>query len=157
MTRHDQGRPPGRIPLVDPTEQARCAAAFDEVEQSGGPAPAGQAHDAGDEAGRAGRGGGLERGLVHPDRIDAGQPVRVVHPGGAVLADRGHRGAPTDPELPGLRVPETPYTSCHLPILVEQAADAVVSFDLADVGGRGLGEWSCGSCLPECAVWTVIV
>src|SRR5215212_135240 len=38
----------------------------------------------------------------------------------------------------------TPHTSCHLPTFVEEAADAVASLDLADVGRRGLGEWPCG-------------
>jgi len=54
-------------------------------------------------------------------------------------------------------VPETLRTSCHLPVFVEEPAEAVVSMDLADVGWRGPGEWPCGGCLPECAVWTVIV
>jgi hypothetical protein len=40
---------------------------------------------------------GLKRGLVHPDCLDTGEPVRVIDPGLVVLADRGHRGAPTDP------------------------------------------------------------
>jgi hypothetical protein len=57
----------------------------------------------------------------------------------------------------GLWVPETPRTSCCLLICVEEAAEAVVSLDLADVGRRGVGEWPCGSCLPERSVWTVIV
>lgn len=32
--------------------------------------------------------------------VDAGEPVRVAHSRLAMLADRGHRGAPPDPELP---------------------------------------------------------
>jgi hypothetical protein len=54
-------------------------------------------------------------------------------------------------------VPETLRTSCCLLIFVEEAAEAVVSLDLVDVGRRALGEWPCGSCLPERSVWTVIV
>jgi hypothetical protein len=47
--------------------------------------------------------------------------------------------------------------SCDVLIFVEEAADAVVSMDLADVGRRGVGDRPCGSSLPEAAVWTVIV
>ncbi len=50
-----------------------------------------------------------------------------------------------------------PRTSCCLLIFVEEAAEAVVSLDLADVSRRGVGEWPCGSYLPERSVWTVIV
>jgi hypothetical protein len=42
-------------------------------------------------------------------------------------------------------------------IFVEKAADAVASFDLAYLGWRVVGEWPCGSCLPQAAVRTVIV
>jgi hypothetical protein len=37
-------------------------------------------------------------------------------------------------------VPETLSTSCHLLVFVEEAADAVVSLDLADVGRCMVGE-----------------
>ena len=40
----------------------------------------------------------------------------------------------------GLWVPETLHMSCDLLIFVEEAADAVVSLDLADVGRRAVGE-----------------
>jgi hypothetical protein len=56
-----------------------------------------------------------------------------------------------------LWVPETLRMSCDVLIFVQEAADAVVSLDLADVGRRALGEGPRGSCLPERAVWTVIV
>jgi hypothetical protein len=41
-----------------------------------------------------------------------------------------------------LWVPETPRTSCGLLIFVEEAAEAVVSLDLADLGRRTVGEWA---------------
>ena len=47
--------------------------------------------------------------------------------------------------------------SCDVLIFVEEAADAVVSLDLADVGRRGLREWPCGSGLPQAAVRAVMV
>jgi hypothetical protein len=47
--------------------------------------------------------------------------------------------------------------SCDVLIFVEEAADAVVSVDLADVGRRAVGEWPCGSCLAQAAVRSVIV
>jgi len=40
-----------------------------------------------------------------------------------------------------LWVPETRRTSCGLLIFVEEAADAVVSVDLADLGRCTVGEW----------------
>jgi hypothetical protein len=42
-------------------------------------------------------------------------------------------------------------------IFVEEAAEAVVSFDLEYLGWRAVGEWPCGSCLSQAAVRTVIV
>jgi hypothetical protein len=39
-------------------------------------------------------------------------------------------------------VPATLSTSCDLLIFVEDAAESVVSFDLADLGWRAVGEWS---------------
>jgi hypothetical protein len=41
-----------------------------------------------------------------------------------------------------LWVPETPQTSCDLLILVDEPAEAVVSFDLVDLGCCVTGEWS---------------
>ena len=41
-----------------------------------------------------------------------------------------------------LWVPETLRTACGLLIFVEEAAEAVVSFDLGDLGRRAVGEWS---------------
>ena len=98
----DRG-PPAGLALAHPADQRRCAAVGDHIEQPGGPAAAGQIDDAGHEAGRAGRRRGLERGLVHPDRLDPVEAGGVVHPRRAVGADRGHRGAPADPELAGHR------------------------------------------------------
>jgi hypothetical protein len=46
---------------------------------------AGQVHDPGHERGRAGGGG--ERGLVHPDRANPGQPSQVVDQRSPVIAD----------------------------------------------------------------------
>ena len=57
----------------------------------------------------------------------------------------------------GLWVLEIMHTSCGLLILVEETAEPVVSFDLADVGRRVMGEWPCGSSLAQGAVRTVIV
>ena len=57
----------------------------------------------------------------------------------------------------GLWVPETLRTSCDLLIFVEEAAEAVVSFDLGDVGRRAVGECPCGGCLPQTAVRTMII
>jgi hypothetical protein len=54
-------------------------------------------------------------------------------------------------------VPETPQTSRDLLILVDEPAEAVVSFDLVDLGCGVTGEWSCGSGLPQGAVRPVIV
>jgi hypothetical protein len=66
-----------------------------------------------------------------------------------------------DLALDGLRwrlwVPETPQTSRDLLILVDEPAEAVVSFDLVDLGCGVTGEWSCGSGLPQGAVRPVIV
>ena len=39
-------------------------------------------------------------------------------------------------------VPETLRTSCDLLIFVEEAAEAVVSLDLVDLGRRAVGEWA---------------
>ena len=52
---------------------------------------------------------------------------------------------------------ETLHMSCDLLIFVEEAADTVVSSDLADLGRRAVGEWSRGSSLPQAAVRMVIV
>ena len=72
------------------------------------------------------------------------------------LVDRSvARGAST--RGTALWVPETLRTSCDVLIFVEEAADAVVSLDLADLGRRAVGEWPCGSSLPQAAVRTVIV
>ena len=49
----------------------------------------------------------------------------------------------------GLWVPETLFTSRDLLIFVEEAAQAVVSFDLGDVGRCAVGERPCGGCLPQ--------
>ena len=49
-------------------------------------------------------------------------------------------------------VPETLRTSCGLLIFVEEAAEAVVSFDLGDLGRRAVGEWPRRSSLPQTAV-----
>jgi hypothetical protein len=38
-------------------------------------------------------------------------------------------------------VPETLQTSCDLLIFVEEAADAIMSLDLGDLGRRRVGEW----------------
>ena len=46
-------------------------------------------------------------------------------------------------------VPESRRTSCDLLILVDEPAEAVVSFDLVDLGCCATGEWSCGSGLPQ--------
>ena len=51
----------------------------------------------------------------------------------------------------------TPQTSRDLLILVDEPAEAVVSFDLVDLGCGVTGEWSCGSGLPQSAVRPVIV
>ena len=40
---------------------------------------------------------------------------------------------------------------------MEEAADAVVALDLADLGRRAMGEWPCGSSLAQAAVRTVEV
>jgi hypothetical protein len=56
-----------------------------------------------------------------------------------------------------LWVPEIMHTSCGLLMFVEEAAEPVVSFDLADVGRRAVGEWPCRSSLAQGAVRTVIV
>jgi len=40
---------------------------------------------------------------------------------------------------------------------VEEAAEAVVSFDLGDVGRCAVGERPCGGCLPQTAVRMMIV
>ena len=40
-----------------------------------------------------------------------------------------------------LYAPETLKTLCDVLIFVEEAADAVVSLDLADLGRRRVGEW----------------
>jgi hypothetical protein len=41
----------------------------------------------------------LERGLVQPERLHAGEPGGIVDAWVAMLADRTHRGAPADTEL----------------------------------------------------------
>ena len=46
------------------------------------------------------------------------------------------------PAMALLWVPETLRTSCGLLIFVEEAAEAVVSFDLGDLGWRAVGEGS---------------
>ncbi len=47
--------------------------------------------------------------------------------------------------------------SCDLLIFVEEATKAVVSLDLGDLGRRAVGEGSCGGCLSQAAVRTVII
>ena len=42
----------------------------------------------------------------------------------------------------GLWVPESRRTSCDLLILADEPAEAVVSFDLVDLGCCATGEWS---------------
>ena len=44
-------------------------------------------------------------------------------------------------DLVNLWVPETLHMSCDVLIFVEEAAEAVVSLDLADLGRRAVGEW----------------
>ena len=62
------------------------------------------------------------------------------------------------PRCPHRRVgARTPQTSRDLLILVDEPAEAVVSFDLVDLGCGVTGEWSCGSGLPQSAVRPVIV
>ena len=56
-----------------------------------------------------------------------------------------------------LWVPEILRTSCRLLIFVEEAAEAVVSLDLADLGRRAVGECPCGGCLRQAAVRTMII
>src|SRR3954452_2916889 len=53
--------------------------------------------------------------------------------------------------------PKPLHMSCDVLIFVEEAADAVASLYLAQFGRRAVGEWPCGSCLSQAAVWTVIV
>jgi hypothetical protein len=66
-------------------------------------------------------------------------------------------GSPQRQNPESLSVPETPQTSRGLLILVDERAEAVVSFDLVDLGCGVTGEWSCGSGLPQGAVRPVIV
>jgi hypothetical protein len=92
-------RLPGRVAPAEPVLNCGFAAAGDDVEQLGaGAARAGHGHDAGDELGGRARPGGQERGLVHPDRDDAGEPGGVLDERRPVLADRAHHGAPADAE-----------------------------------------------------------
>ena len=56
-------------------------------------------------------------------------------------------GAPTSlakigSSLANVWVPESRRTSCDLLILVEEPAEAVVSFDLVDLSCCAAGEWS---------------
>jgi len=48
-----------------------------------------------------------------------------------------------------LWVPERRVRSCDLLILVDEAAEAVALLDLAEVGSRSVGEWTCGSSVPQ--------
>ena len=97
---------PGRVALGEPAGQDAAAATRHNVEQPGlaGGLPraagrAGQVDQTGGEHGGMAGVGGQERGLVHSERAHAGQPNGVVDQRGAVLADRAHHRAPTDPEL----------------------------------------------------------
>ena len=83
----------------DPAAQRGGRASRHNIEQ---PGPcAGQVHDAGRERRRPAGVRGLERGLIHTDRVHPGEPARVADERGAVLADRGHHRRPTDPEVGG--------------------------------------------------------
>ncbi|MBA3989752.1 MAG: hypothetical protein H0X54_01745 [Propionibacteriales bacterium] len=55
----------------------------------------------GDEHGVVGGVRGQERGLIHSQRRYSNQPLGVLDQRGAVLADRGHRGAPPHSEVGG--------------------------------------------------------
>ena len=48
-----------------------------------------------------------------------------------------------------LWVPETLFTSRDLLIFVEEAAEAVVSLGLVDLGRRAVGECPCGAAWPR--------
>src|SRR3954453_11009484 len=63
----------------------------------------------------------------------------------------------TAPARVTLWVPQSRCTSCDLLILVDEPAEAVVSFDLVGLGWCAAGEWSCGSGLPQGAVRPVTV
>src|SRR3954452_2363215 len=52
-----------------------------------------------------------------------------------------HRPAPLPASRP-CGCPKPLHTSCDVQILVEEAADAVVSLDLAYLGWRAVGEWA---------------
>jgi hypothetical protein len=52
---------------------------------------------------------------------------------------------------------ETLRTSCGLLIFVEEAAEAVVSLDLVDLGRRAVGECPCGGCLAQAAVRAMMI
>jgi hypothetical protein len=47
--------------------------------------------------------------------------------------------------------------SCDVLIFMEEAADAVVSLDPAQLSRHAVGKWPCRSCLPQAAVRTVII
>ena len=94
----DAGPPPGRL-VQDPAGQRRPAPAGHHVEQPRRPTVSGSdINDPDDEHGVVGRVGGQERGLVHAQRRDAGESVRVVDQRPAVLAHRGHHRGPADTE-----------------------------------------------------------
>jgi hypothetical protein len=54
-------------------------------------------------------------------------------------------------------VPESRRTSCNLLILVDEAAEAIASLDLVDLGWCAAGERSRGSSLPQVAVRPMVV
>lgn len=91
---------PVRLPLVEPGREARGGVVIDDVEQPGRPAR-GQVGDASDKPSRAGRGGGEHGGLIHPDRFDPVESVRVLDQRFTLDNDLAHHGVPAHPQLSG--------------------------------------------------------
>ncbi len=109
-------RSPGRVAAGEPLLHRGSGPAGDDVEQlRARPSRAGQRDDPGHELGARARTGREERGLVHADRDDPGQPCRIVDQRRAVVADGAHHRGPADAQRGRDRV----YV---LPVLADPAA-----------------------------------
>lgn len=89
----------GGFPFGDPVRVHPSGAAGHDVEQPRRLA-AGEVDGAGDVLGRAGRGGGQERGLLEAESLDAVEPVGVDHRGAFREHGPSHRG-PAAAEVAG--------------------------------------------------------
>ena len=86
-----------------------------------------------------------DQDVVIVRELDARRRMAMIRRGGAALGTGFLLGPDlllTAAHVLSLWVPESRRTSCNLLILVDKPAEAVVSFDLVDLGCCATGEWS---------------